>query len=369
MRIFGTYLKISIISYLLIGCSSYYSLSSYYGESDGIYYSNEKENYYESVFDEYAQSQDFDKKDEQSNISGGLPWGSNPNSVEIVHNYFPNFGRFYYNPFFHDMSFNPFYDNYGRFINYGFSSPFFYNSYVYGMGYPFFPRPIDFYFSPYSEFLGNYYWYFRFNRSRFGPWYNGKMYDSYLSYKGDKKDNDKVSYSRTAISNSSSRRGARSSFSNNNIKNLSSRDGSSIPKENIIQIDRTRINISRYSNSSNLIGVYSRNNRNYSRSSNSVPNLSAIKNDQIKRAYQQVRSTNQFERRAGRNYSYDYSNSSQRYYSNSNSKFNNSRSNGSYNSRSYSGSRSSGAARSSGAGRSSGAASSGSRGGGRGPIQ
>ena len=45
MKTFGTYLQISIISYLLIGCSSYYSLSSYYGESDGIYYSNEKENY------------------------------------------------------------------------------------------------------------------------------------------------------------------------------------------------------------------------------------------------------------------------------------------------------------------------------------
>ena len=85
------------------------------------------------------------------------------------------------------MSFNPFFNNYGGFINYGFSSPFFYNSYAYGMGYPFFPRPIDFYFNPYSEFLGNYYWYFRFYRSRFGPWYNGGMYDSSYSYKGDKK--------------------------------------------------------------------------------------------------------------------------------------------------------------------------------------
>ncbi len=368
MKIFGEYLKISIISYLLVGCSSYYSISSYYGESDGIYYSTEKENYYETVFDEYAQYQNFDEQDEQNNIRGGLPWGSKPDSVEVIYN-FPNFGRFYYNPFFHDMSFNPFFNNYGGFINYGFSSPFFYNSYAYGMGYPFFPRPIDFYFNPYSEFLGNYYWYFRFYRSRFGPWYNGGMYDSSYSYKGDKKNNDKVSSSRTTFSNSSSRRGARVSISNNSIKNISPRDGVSTPKQNIIQIDRTRVDIPRYSSDMNLIGVYSRNNRNYSRSSNSVPNLSAIKNDQVKRAYEQVRSTNQFERRSRSNYSYDYNNSTQRYYSNSNSNFNNSRSSSSYNSRASSVSRSSGASRSSGVSRSSGASSGGSRGGGRGPIQ
>ena len=68
MKIFGEYLKISIISYLLVGCSSYYSISSYYGESDGIYYSTEKENYYETVFDEYAQYQNFDEQDEHNNI-------------------------------------------------------------------------------------------------------------------------------------------------------------------------------------------------------------------------------------------------------------------------------------------------------------
>ena len=64
------------------------------------------------------------------------------------------------------------------------------------------------------------------------------MYDSSYSYKVD-KNNDKVLSSRTTFSNSSPRRGARVSISNNSIKNISPRDGVSTPKTNIIQIDRT----------------------------------------------------------------------------------------------------------------------------------
>ena len=56
--------------------------------------------------------------------------------------------------------------------------------------------------------------------------------------------------------------GARVSIANNSIKNISPRDGVSTPKQNIIQIDRTRVDIPRYSSDMNLIGVYSRNNRN-----------------------------------------------------------------------------------------------------------
>ena len=150
------------VSTFLSSCSSYY-LASYY-EDDGIYYTNQSSNYYKGVFDEYSQLSLNDTQNEVD-TSSNLPWGANPDSVEVIYN-FPHFGRFYYNPFFHDMSFNPFFNAYGRFINYGYTSlPFYYNSYAYEMGYPFFPRPIDFYLNPYSNFIGNYYWYY-FNRSR-----------------------------------------------------------------------------------------------------------------------------------------------------------------------------------------------------------
>ena len=110
------------VSTFLTSCSSYY-LASYY-ENDGIYFTNQSSNYYKGVFDEYSQLSLDDTQNDVDTLSN-LPWGANPDSVEVIYN-FPHFGRFYYNPFFHDMSFNPFFTAYGRFINYGYTSlPFF----------------------------------------------------------------------------------------------------------------------------------------------------------------------------------------------------------------------------------------------------
>ena len=198
-------LKLVLISSFFIGCNAY-QLSSYYGDSDGIYVSNERGIDYEVVFSEYAD-ESLNTFSSNENNSRNLPWGANPQTTEVVNNFFPSFGRFYYDPFYHNMAFNPFFTNNGMFINYGFRPPFFYNSFAYEMGYPFY-GPLNFYFSPYATSLGNYYWYMMRNR-RYAPWYYGGMYDSTV-YR-DEYGNEISNTSRVSFSNSASRRGERNS--------------------------------------------------------------------------------------------------------------------------------------------------------------
>ena len=108
-----------------------------------------------------------------------------------------------------------------------------------------------------------------------------------------------------------------------------------------VYIDRTRgvsdyddtntnINLREIKNN-DLIGVYSRgnsNSRSISRNS-SVPNLSQIKSDYVREAYQQIRSVNPSQRgnSSYRSSSYDYSNSGPSYYSSRSSRNNSSFSN------------------------------------------
>ena len=366
-------LKLVLLSSFFIGCNSY-QLASYYGDNDGIYVSNERGIDYEVVFNEYVD-ESLNTFSSNENDSSYLPWGANPETTEVVNNFFPSFGRFYYNPFYHNMAFNPFFTNNGMFINYGFRPPFFYNSFAYEMGYPFY-GPLNFYFSPYATSLGNYYWYMMRNR-RYAPWYYGGMYDSTV-YR-DKYGNEISNTSRVSFSNSASRRGERSS--SNGVSRKSDSQGvkvsgvySRLGSYGGVYIDRSRgvsnyddidrsINLREIKNN-NLIGVYSRgssNSRNINRNS-SIPNLSAIKSDYVREAYQQIRSVNPSQRgnSSYRSSSYDYSNSSGPSYYNSRS----SRNNSSYSNRGgYSGSRSSGAVQGgSFSSPSSGASSGGSRG-------
>jgi len=366
-------LKLVLLSSFFTGCNSY-QLASYYGVNDGIYVSGERGIDYEVVFNEYAD-ESLNTFSSNDNDSGYLPWGANPQTTEVVNNFFPSFGRFYYNPFFHGMAFNPFFTNNGMFINYGFRPPFFYNSFAYEMGYPFY-GPLNFYFSPYATSLGNYYWYMMRNR-RYAPWYYGGMYDSTV-YR-DKDGNEISNTSRVSFSNSASRRGERSS--SNGVSRKSDSQGvkvsgvySRLGSYGGVYIDRSRgvsdyddidrsINLREIKNK-NLIGVYSRgssNTRNINRNS-SIPNLSAIKSDYVREAYQQIRSVNPSQRgNSSYRYSgYDYSNSNGPSYYNSRS----SRNNSSYSNRGgYSGSRSSGAVQGrSFSSPSSGASSGGSRG-------
>jgi hypothetical protein len=179
---------------------------------------------------------------------------------------------------------------------------------------------------------------------RYIPWYYGGMYDS-IVYK-DQYGNEVSNRSRVSFSNSASRRGERgtsSGVSRNSdsqgvrISGLYSRLGS----YGGVYIDRTRgvsdyddvdkiINL-RETKNNHLIGVYTRgssNSRNINRNS-SIPNLSKIKSDNAREAYQQIRSTNPYQRgnSSYNSSNYNYSNSGPSYYSSRSSRNNSSFSN------------------------------------------
>ena len=340
-------LNIAILSLLFLGCNAY-QLASYYDDSDGIYVSNVRGIDYGVVFSDIAD-ETLNSYSSSENKSQYLPWGANPESTEVVNNFFPNFGSYYLDPYYYNMGFNPYF-GYG---GYGFSPAFYHNIFGYEMGYPFY-RHYSFYFSPFATSPGSYYWYMMRYR-RYIPWYYGGMYDS-IAYK-DQYDNEVSNTSRVSFSNSASRRGERgtsSGVSRNSDSQGTRISGlySRLSSYGGVYMDRTRgvydyddtnrnINLREIKNN-DLIGVYSRgssNSRSINRNS-SVPNLSQIKSDYVREAYQQIRSTNPYQRgnSSYRSSSYDYSNSGPSYYNNRSS-----RNNSSYSSRGgYSSSRSSG---------------------------
>ena len=340
-------LNIAILSLLFLGCNAY-QLASYYDDSDGIYVSNVRGIDYEVVFNDIAD-ETLNSYSSSENKSQYLPWGANPESTEVVNNFFPNFGSYYLDPYYYNMGFNPYF-GYG---GYGFSPAFYHNIFGYEMGYPFY-RHYSFYFSPFATSPGSYYWYMMRYR-RYIPWYYGGMYDS-IAYK-DQYDNEVSNTSRVSFSNSASRRGERgtsSGVSRNSDSQGTRISGlySRLSSYGGVYMDRTRgvydyddtnrnINLREIKNN-DLIGVYSRgssNSRSINRNS-SVPNLSQIKSDYVREAYQQIRSTNPYQRgnSSYRSSSYDYSNSGPSYYNNRSS-----RNNSSYSNRGgYSSSRSSG---------------------------
>ena len=303
--------KIFIFSALFVSCSSY-QLASYYSDNDGIYVSNERGIDYEVVFKDFADESLLANSSNETN-SGNLPWGANPDSREVINNFIPSFGGFYLDPVSYNMGYNPFFYNNRSFINYRFRSPFFYNSFAYNLGYPFY-GPMNFYFSPYATSTGNYYWYMMRN-SRYYPWYNGGMYEN-TAYK-DQYGNEKATTTRVSFSNSASRRGEKRSTNESSRKNnpqgvrvtglyprLGSYGGVYINRTG--DPDFNRVNKSpnlREVKDNNLIGVYSRGNlyQNNINRNRSVPNLSAIKNDYVRDAYKQVRSVNPSQR--GNSYS------------------------------------------------------------------
>ena len=306
MRKIRSLFKIFIFSALFVSCSSY-QLASYYSDNDGIYVSNERGIDYEVVFKDFADESLLANSSNETN-SGNLPWGANPDSREVINNFIPSFGGFYLDPFSYNMGYNPFFYNNRSFINYRFRSPFFYNSFAYNLGYPFY-GPMNFYFSPYATSTGNYYWYMMRN-SRYYPWYNGGMYEN-TAYK-DQYGNEKATTTRVSFSNSASRRGEKRSTNESSRKNnpqgvrvtglyprLGSYGGVYINRTG--DPDFNRVNKSpnlREVKDNNLIGVYSRGNlyQNNINRNRSVPNLSAIKNDYVRDAYRQVRSVNPSQR-------------------------------------------------------------------------
>ena len=329
-------LNIAILSLLFLGCNAY-QLASYYDDSDGIYVSNVRGIDYEVVFSDIAD-ETLNSYSSSENKSQYLPWGANPESTEVVNNFFPNFGSYYLDPYYYNMGFNPYF-GYG---GYGFSPAFYHNIFGYEMGYPFY-RHYSFYFSPFATSPGSYYWYMMRYR-RYIPWYYGGMYDS-IAYK-DQYDNEVSNTSRVSFSNSASRRGERGTSSG--VSRNSDSQGvrisglySRLSSYGGVYMDRTRgvydyddtnrnINLREIKNN-DLIGVYSRgssSSRSINRNS-SVPNLSQIKSDYVREAYQQIRSVNPSQRgnSSYRSSSYDYSNSGPSYYSTRSSRNNSSFSN------------------------------------------
>ena len=156
-------LNISILSLLFLGCNAY-QLASYYDDSDGIYVSNVRGIDYGVVFSDIAE-ETLNSYSSSENKSQYLPWGANPESTEVVNNFFPNFGSYYLDPYYYNMGFNPYF-GYG---GYGFGPAFYHNIFGYEMGYPFY-RHYSFYFSPFATSPGSYYWYMMRYR-RYIPWY------------------------------------------------------------------------------------------------------------------------------------------------------------------------------------------------------
>ena len=268
--------KVSLFSALFLSCSSYY-LASYY-EDDGIYGVRSNVALYESYFSELAEEP---LNDSPSDVNNNLPWGAKPDSREVSINIFPTWRGSYYNSFYY----NPY--RYGR----------------YGFGYPNQFMPYDYYFYPYSGFYQNYFYWNIHPYSRFYPWYNSGDYyygvESSVSYDSKYKFKSKPSFS-----NSASRRGEKSEFSeiassmdSEGVRNTRRYSRNNIGNE--INIDRKQIsnydrvltpNL-RQLKQNNLIGVY-RSRGNYSRSNNQIrliPNLRAIKTDVIRNTYEKIR--------------------------------------------------------------------------------
>jgi len=329
-------LILSMLSFLFVGCNAY-QLASYYGDNDGIYVSSERGIDYEVVFSEYLQ-EPLDSYSSSENNSQYLPWGANPESTEIVNNFFPSFGRYYYDPFYFNMGLNPYF-GYG---GYGFGPSFYHNLFGYEMGYPFYGH-YSFYFSPFATSPGSYYWYMMRHR-RYMPWnYRpGGIYDTTV-YK-DQYNNIYSNSNRVSFSNSASRRGEDNSTSsisrksdNQGVKisGLYSRTGNyggvytnRTRGANDYDVYERNMNRTEILNN-NLTGVYSRSNSRSinSNRNNSIPNLSKIKSDYVKEAYRQARSVNPSQRGnpVYRSSSYDYSNSpSSNYFNNRSSRTNSS---------------------------------------------
>ncbi|MBL6604276.1 MAG: hypothetical protein ISQ43_02770 [Flavobacteriaceae bacterium] len=280
MKNFLTIFRLSIFSILFMSCSTYY-LSSYY-EEDGIYVSSDRVVNYKGVFSDLAQVsiEDFSSIDNRN-----LPWGAKPDSREIVYNFFPSSARFYYNPFFYD-------------------------SYMFGLGHSFYPRPIEFYLNPYSYSIGNYYWYY-YRNSRMYPWFNGGIYNPGFYERSYTNTSDTQIFRQIpTTSNSASRRGEKihsnekSRSTNLNgvrVSSIYSRSDSYQTDYNeSTVIDNDRINSPNLTHlkKDNLIGIYRRGSG-YSRNTNQIryiPNLSAIKDDVIRETYQRIRSVNPSQR-------------------------------------------------------------------------
>jgi len=318
---------LSLFSFLILFSGCYTYQMSSWSDDDGIYVSSTRNYNYGQYFsdlaneivEEYEDSGIADSEDPDN-----MPWGYKPDQVQIFIDFYPRMYGYGY----------PYGYGYGYPYGYGYGYPYGYGyGYPYGCGYgygsPYLCRYYGYGYGYYGYgYESHNYWPYR-NRLRLYPYYNRNNYNGYAY----NKDKDYVNSTRPGYSNSSSRRGEKTT------------SGSGASSEN--QSDLR--NLSGLSISSRSGG--------YNISSNDVPNLRAIKDTYrtVDRIQRNLNSNSRYINSSRyNNYSTQYSGSIRRDMSNSNSRANN----GNYGKSSFSRGSSSNVGS-----RSSGGSSGGSRGG------
>ena len=259
---------LSLVSFLILFSGCYTYQMSSWNDDDGIYVSSIRNYNYGQYFSDLAN--DIIEEYEDSGIvdsedSDNLPWGYKPDQTQIFIDFYPRYSGYGY-PYGYGSLYGYGYYPYNYYWGRNFYNPYYpYGYYSYGYGYP----------------ESHQYWPYR-NRLRLYPYY---YYDRY-NYNGYayNKDKDSVNTTRLGYSNSSSRRGEKTSSASresSNIRNtstpsVSSRSGgynissNDVPnlraiKENYRVVNMIQrqfdsnsryINSSRYNNSRDYTGSY-----------------------------------------------------------------------------------------------------------------
>lgn len=199
---------LSLVSFLILFSGCYTYQMSSWNDDDGIYVSSIRNYNYGQYFsdlaneiiEEYEDSGIVDSEDPDN-----LPWGYKPDQTQIFIDFYPRYSGYGY-PYGYGSLYGYGYYPYNYYWGRNFYNPYYpYGYYGYGYGYP----------------ESHQYWPYR-NRLRLYPYY---YYDRY-NYNGYayNKDKDPVNTTRLGYSNSSSRRGEKTSSASresSNIRNTS----------------------------------------------------------------------------------------------------------------------------------------------------
>ena len=199
---------LSLVSFLILFSGCYTYQMSSWNDDDGIYVSSIRNYNYGQYFsdlaneiiEEYEDSGIVDSEDPDN-----LPWGYKPDQTQIFIDFYPRYSGYGY-PYDYGSLYGYGYYPYNYYWGRNFYNPYYpYGYYGYGYGYP----------------ESHQYWPYR-NRLRLYPYY---YYDRY-NYNGYayNKDKDPVNTTRLGYSNSSSRRGEKTSSASresSNIRNTS----------------------------------------------------------------------------------------------------------------------------------------------------
>ena len=199
---------LSLVSFLILFSGCYTYQMSSWNDDDGIYVSSIRNYNYGQYFsdlaneiiEEYEDSGIVDSED-----SDNLPWGYKPDQTQIFIDFYPRYSGYGY-PYGYGSLYGYGYYPYNYYWGRNFYNPYYpYGYYSYGYGYP-----ESHQYWPYINRLRlyPYYYYDRYN-------YNGYAYN---------KDKDPVNTTRLGYSNSSSRRGEKTSSASresSNIRNTS----------------------------------------------------------------------------------------------------------------------------------------------------